>query len=71
MQPYKITHKKIVSLTKFEKTKFYFLVNKHCHMSGIPEVDKKARKKLIIASILCVIFMIAEIVGEHDLNVIF
>lgn len=40
-------------------------------MSGIPEVDKKARKKLIIASILCVIFMIAEIVGEYDLNVIF
>ncbi|XP_063700181.1 proton-coupled zinc antiporter SLC30A2-like [Culicoides brevitarsis] len=39
-------------------------LDNHCHngdrASGI---DKRARKKLIIASILCVIFMIVEIIG--------
>ncbi|XP_014235481.1 zinc transporter 2-like isoform X1 [Trichogramma pretiosum] len=35
----------------------------HCHRDRTAEVDKKARKKLIIASILCVLFMILEIVG--------
>ncbi|XP_030748415.1 zinc transporter 2-like isoform X2 [Sitophilus oryzae] len=44
------------------------LINKHCHKSGAPEIDKNARKKLIIASILCVIFMIAEIVGGYLSN---
>lgn len=36
----------------------------HCHMERNEEIDKKARKKLLIASALCVIFMIAEIVGN-------
>ncbi|XP_070171865.1 proton-coupled zinc antiporter SLC30A2 isoform X1 [Polyergus mexicanus] len=35
----------------------------HCHRERTEEIDKKARKKLLIASVLCVIFMIAEIVG--------
>ncbi|XP_058805638.1 proton-coupled zinc antiporter SLC30A2-like isoform X3 [Phymastichus coffea] len=35
----------------------------HCHRERNEEIDKKARKKLIIASVLCVIFMIMEIVG--------
>ncbi|XP_068967478.1 proton-coupled zinc antiporter SLC30A2-like isoform X1 [Bombus flavifrons] len=35
----------------------------HCHRERDEEIDKKARKKLLLASTLCVIFMIAEIVG--------
>ncbi|XP_076175084.1 proton-coupled zinc antiporter SLC30A2 isoform X2 [Ptiloglossa arizonensis] len=35
----------------------------HCHRERNEEIDKKARKKLLLASTLCVIFMIAEIVG--------
>ncbi|XP_070497401.1 proton-coupled zinc antiporter SLC30A2-like [Chironomus tepperi] len=40
----------------------------HCHRAHrrnqrVEGIDKKARKKLIIASILCVVFMIVEIVG--------
>lgn len=36
----------------------------HCHDDELQqEIDKKARKKLWIASILCVIFMIGEAVG--------
>lgn len=35
----------------------------HCHRERNEEIDKKARKKLLVASTLCVIFMIAEIVG--------
>uniref|UniRef100_T1H4L5 Cation efflux protein transmembrane domain-containing protein n=1 Tax=Megaselia scalaris TaxID=36166 RepID=T1H4L5_MEGSC len=38
-------------------------VRGHCHKNRIEGVDIKARKKLIIASVLCVIFMIAEIIG--------
>ncbi|XP_075977431.1 proton-coupled zinc antiporter SLC30A2-like isoform X2 [Anticarsia gemmatalis] len=40
-------------------------VERHCHRSRNEEVDKRARRKLIIASILCVIFMIGEIVGGY------
>lgn len=36
----------------------------HCHRERNEEIDKKARKKLLLASTLCVIFMIAEIVGN-------
>lgn len=39
------------------------ILNKHCHRLKEPETDKRARRKLIIASILCVLFMIGEIVG--------
>ncbi|XP_054015316.1 proton-coupled zinc antiporter SLC30A2-like isoform X3 [Hylaeus anthracinus] len=35
----------------------------HCHRERDEEIDKKAKKKLLLASALCVIFMIAEIVG--------
>ncbi|XP_046829066.1 zinc transporter 2-like isoform X1 [Vespa crabro] len=35
----------------------------HCHRERNGEVDKKARKKLLLASGLCVMFMIAEIIG--------
>lgn len=35
----------------------------HCHTSDGVEVDYLARKKLIFASVLCLLFMILEIVG--------
>ncbi|KAF5283402.1 hypothetical protein FQA39_LY04778 [Lamprigera yunnana] len=41
------------------------LINKHCHKSRTDNVDKKARRKLIVASILCVVFMIAEALGGY------
>lgn len=37
----------------------------HCHaMKEKIGVDKRARRKLIIASTLCVLFMIGEIIGK-------
>ncbi|OWR46682.1 proton-coupled zinc antiporter SLC30A2-like isoform X3 [Danaus plexippus] len=41
---------------------------RHCHRSRNEEIDKRARRKLIIASVLCVIFMIGEIVGGYLSN---
>lgn len=41
----------------------------HCHRSRNEEIDKRARRKLIIASVLCVVFMIAEIVGECPMSI--
>lgn len=38
-------------------------IESHCHRRRLDGIDKIARKKLILASILCVIFMIAEIIG--------
>ncbi|XP_030377563.1 zinc transporter 2 isoform X2 [Scaptodrosophila lebanonensis] len=38
-------------------------VRDHCHRARTEGVDVKARRKLIIASVLCLVFMIAEIVG--------
>lgn len=35
----------------------------HCHTPDGAEIDHSARKKLIIASVLCLLFMILEIVG--------
>lgn len=35
----------------------------HCHQDRRDGVDKVARRKLIIASLLCVLFMIGEVVG--------
>jgi len=35
----------------------------HCHQDREEGLDTKARRKLIIASLLCVVFMIGEIVG--------
>ncbi|XP_056645058.1 proton-coupled zinc antiporter SLC30A2-like [Diorhabda sublineata] len=51
-----------------ENTDTTELLNKHCHQNKAPEVDKRARKKLIIASTLCVIFMIAEVAGGYLSN---
>lgn len=39
------------------------LFEDHCHQSRETKVDSKARTKLIVASVLCLVFMIAEIVG--------
>lgn len=41
------------------------LVNKHCHQVRSEKVDKRARRKLILASVLCVIFMIGEALGGY------
>ncbi|XP_013188041.1 proton-coupled zinc antiporter SLC30A2 isoform X4 [Amyelois transitella] len=43
-------------------------VDRHCHRSRNEEIDKRARRKLIIASVLCVIFMIGEIAGGYISN---
>ncbi|CAO1358526.1 unnamed protein product [Diamesa hyperborea] len=47
------------------KTRTIPVGESHCHRQnrGGEGIDKKARRKLIIASILCVIFMIVEIIG--------
>ncbi|XP_055635857.1 proton-coupled zinc antiporter SLC30A2-like [Toxorhynchites rutilus septentrionalis] len=39
------------------------LESAHCHRPRMGGVDVIARRKLILASVLCVIFMIAEIIG--------
>lgn len=44
------------------------LVNKHCHRKFSLDVDTKARRKLLIASVLCVIFMIGEVLGGYLSN---
>uniref|UniRef100_A0A182F263 Cation efflux protein cytoplasmic domain-containing protein n=2 Tax=Anopheles albimanus TaxID=7167 RepID=A0A182F263_ANOAL len=38
-------------------------IDSHCHKPRTEGIDKIARKKLIMASMLCIIFMIAEIIG--------
>ncbi|XP_053662359.1 proton-coupled zinc antiporter SLC30A2 [Anopheles marshallii] len=38
-------------------------IDSHCHKPRPEGIDKIARKKLMLASVLCVIFMIAEIIG--------
>lgn len=48
---------------------FLAIPEDHCHRERDEEIDKKARKKLLLASTLCVIFMIAEIVGNHHVDV--
>merc|ERR1719342_1999418 len=35
----------------------------HCHQSRQEGIDKKARRKLILASVLCLVFMIGEVIG--------
>ena len=35
----------------------------HCHTERETGIDKKARRKLVIATVLCLLFMIVEIVG--------
>ncbi|XP_034667283.1 zinc transporter 2 isoform X3 [Drosophila subobscura] len=43
-------------------------VRDHCHRARSEGVDVRARQKLIIASVLCLVFMIAEIVGGYLSN---
>ncbi|CAH1103057.1 unnamed protein product [Psylliodes chrysocephalus] len=44
------------------------LINKHCHQNQAAGIDKSARRKLIMASILCVIFMVGEVIGGYLSN---
>lgn len=44
------------------------LIRKHCHKSEDNGVDKKARNRLLLASALCLFFMIAEIIGGYLSN---
>ncbi|RZC37549.1 Cation efflux domain containing protein [Asbolus verrucosus] len=44
------------------------LINRHCHRGKSPEIDRKARRQLIVASILCVVFMLGEVVGGYLSN---
>eukprot|EP00092_Neocalanus_flemingeri_P020452 GFUD01022156.1.p1 GENE.GFUD01022156.1~~GFUD01022156.1.p1 ORF type:complete len:349 (-),score=77.96 GFUD01022156.1:133-1179(-) len=37
--------------------------SRHCHQIREDGIDKKARRKLILASVLCLVFMICEVVG--------
>ncbi|KAI9564394.1 hypothetical protein GHT06_008133 [Daphnia sinensis] len=40
----------------------------HCHRSRVSTIDSKAKKKLIIASVLCLVFMVGEVVGGYLAN---
>lgn len=44
------------------------LLMKHCHQNQESGIDKKARNRLLIASVLCLVFMLAEIVGGYLSN---
>ncbi|XP_026275450.1 zinc transporter 2 isoform X2 [Frankliniella occidentalis] len=55
-----------------ESTTFGVPLIEHCHRGKRKEVDIKARRQLIIATVLCTLFMIAEIVGgilSHSLAI--
>ena len=43
---------------------FCLLTVGHCHIDNwLPVVDKRSRLKLVVASLLCLIFMVGEITG--------
>lgn len=42
----------------------------HCHLDSPAKVDRVARNQLVAISVICVIFMIGEIIGELCFNVI-
>lgn len=45
------------------------ITDQHCHTNAEgPTMDKKARNKLILASVLCLFFMILEIIGGFLAN---
>ncbi|CAD6999900.1 unnamed protein product, partial [Ceratitis capitata] len=46
-----------LSFAKENLFSYHILVRDHCHRQRTEGVDVKARKKLIIASILCLVFM--------------
>lgn len=56
----------ILGILSFIKIRVSFdIQGSHCHaMKEKIGVDKRARRKLIIASTLCVLFMIGEIIGK-------
>ena len=43
---------------------FNFDVLEHCHEEQNNGIDKKARRKLLTATVLCLLFMVAEVVGK-------
>jgi len=43
-------------------------MERHCHRHLGKGVDKKARKKLVTATLLCLFFMLAEIIGGYLAN---
>lgn len=47
---------------------FCFSVRDHCHRQRSEGVDVTARRKLLIASGLCLLFMICEIAGKYTGN---
>ncbi|XP_015587310.1 zinc transporter 2 isoform X2 [Cephus cinctus] len=51
------------SNSKYQFQRNTSLIEDHCHRERNEGIDKKARKKLVIASVLCVLFMIGEIIG--------
>jgi len=47
---------------------FVYLSETHCHENKAkPDLDRKARRKLVIACILSLCFMIAEVLGRFPL----
>ena len=40
----------------------------HCHQTREGGIDKKAQRKLVLASVLCILFMIGEVVGGFMAN---
>ncbi|KAK9889494.1 hypothetical protein WA026_004773 [Henosepilachna vigintioctopunctata] len=44
------------------------LIKKHCHHNHESGIDKKARNRLLLASSLCLVFMLAEIIGGYLSN---
>ena len=46
-----------------EKKIRHDLIDSHCHQERENSIDKKAIKKLIITSLICVFFMAIEVVG--------
>ncbi|XP_020810620.1 zinc transporter 2 isoform X2 [Drosophila serrata] len=63
MNDARLCRKAASSLDKCRMEMLHEYVRDHCHRARSEGVDIKARRKLIIASILCLVFMIAEIVG--------
>lgn len=44
-----------------------YLTDIHCHESKPIYSNARARKKLVVASVVCLLFVIAEVVGEYYL----
>lgn len=46
----------------------FILAEYHCHQEKEVGINKGARKKLMIAWVLCACFMVAEIIGKFLQN---